>query len=311
MKAARIALALVFSVVAPLPGSSAPKIGVLLRDKDIFYGAVEKGAVERASSLGVELIVKAPLTANQLSQQLAMLAALEKEQIDALVASPLTVDEFKEPLARLSARGVKIVILETVFPEGTAHAYLGYNQVEMGQTAARLLLERTPEGAEVAMLRANSLERVSLREKTILNMVRELRPNIVMHADVMAGSTHGDDYQMLGVLFQKHPNIKSLCTPFSASTKAGIKFIKEKGLAGTVVHVGFGTGLSPEAVEALESGAMQVWIAQQPKLFGVKGVEAAVDLISGKPVPAVVDVPYYIVTKANLHEPEIEGLRNL
>jgi ribose transport system substrate-binding protein len=174
-----------------------------------------------------------------------------------------------------------------------------------------VFVEKLPAEGEVAMLRANSLERVSLREKTFLNKVRELRPALAMHADVMAGSTPGDDLKMLGLLHQKHPGIVGLCTPFSASTRAGIQFIKDHGLAGKVVHIGFGTGLTPAAFEAIESGALHVYIAQQPRLFGVKGVEAAIDLINGKTVPPVIDVPYFVVTKENLHTPEVEVLRNL
>jgi len=76
-----------------------------------------------------------------------------------------------------------------------------------------------------------------------------------------------------------------------------------------VLHFGFGTGLPAEVVEAIENGVTQVWIAQQPKMFGVRGVEAAVALVAGKPVPPVIDVDYCVVTKENLHDPKIQALR--
>lgn len=307
LKPLALASLVVFSAASAL---AAPRIGVLLRDQDIFYGSVKVGAAEAGAAAGAEMLIKAPQMANSLSQQLAMLAALDKEPLDALIASPLTADEFKEPLAKFAARGVKIVLIETVMPEGTANTYLGYNQKEMAETAARLFARLVQDGDEVAMMRANSLERVSLREKTLLATIHELLPKSTVHADIMAGATKGDDYEKSLLLLERHPAIKAVCTPFSASSIGMIKALQEKKLTGKVLHVGFGTGLPPAAAEALESGAMQGWIAQQPKLFGSRGVEAAIDLINGKTVPATIDVQYFVVTKANLQEPAIVALRN-
>lgn len=289
--------------------AAAPRVGVLLRDKDWFYAEVEKGATEAAAQAGAELVVKAPLIANALNQQMAFLAALEKEPLDALVISPLTVDEFKEPLARFRAKGVKIVLVETVMPDGTADTYLGYNQKDMAEAAARLFAPLVQGANEVAMLRANSLERVSMREKTFLAVLHDLQPAVTIHADVMAGSTKGDDFEKLGVLFERHPDVKAICTPFTASTMAMVKFSRERSLSGKVAHLGFGSGLPAEVAESIESGATAVYIAQLPRQFGVRGVQAALDLVAGKAVPATIDVDYLVVTQANLQSPEVQALR--
>ena len=63
-------------------------------------------------------------------------------------------------------------------------------------------------------------------------------------------------------------------------------------------------------IAAIETGAMQGWIAQEPRMFGVKGIDAAMDLINGKTVPPVIDIEYQIVTKANLNDPKIQALKN-
>src|SRR6478736_1807023 len=119
----------VMAVLSGTAGSAAPmKIGVLLKDRDLFWATAEKGAVAAGQAAGVEVIVKAPLVPNALGQQLAMLNALAKEQLDALVIAALTADDLKEPLAALAAKGVKIVVLETRLPDGIGRTYLGYNQ---------------------------------------------------------------------------------------------------------------------------------------------------------------------------------------
>ena len=131
-----------------------------------------------------------------------------------------------------------------------------------------------------------------------------------MYADVMAGAIRGDDFKQCNVLLDRHPGIKAICTPFTSSSMAMLKALKERNLAGRITHLGFGIGLPEEVAAALEAGTMQGWIAQEPRGIGSKGIEIALDLIAGKSVPATNDAPFVVVTKANLHDPAVEALRN-
>ena len=301
---------LLIIALSQLPGVAAPRIGVLLKDRDLFFAAVQKGAEEEGKALNVELSVKAPSKANAPGQQLTLLAVLEKEPLAALVISPLAADDFKEPVARLVARGVKIVALDSPLPEGLANTFLRYDQKALGEAVARYAASLIKDGDEVAMLRANTIETYSEREKAIIVTLKEVYPNVKLYLDVMAGAQKGDDYDQSALLLSRHPNVKVVITPISAGTLGMMKAIKEKNLAGKIQHVGFGVGLPDEVVAAIESGAMQGWIAQEPRMFGVKGIDAAVDLINGKKVPPVIDIEYQIVTKANLNDPKIQALKN-
>jgi ribose transport system substrate-binding protein len=305
----------VMAVLSATAASAAPmKIGVLLKDRDLFWATAEKGALAAGQAAGVELIIKAPLVPNALGQQQTMLAALAKEPLDALVIAALTADDLKEPLAALAAKGVKIVVLETRLPDGIGQTYLGYNQAHMAEDAARFFAGLVHEGDKAAMLRAISIEAsvdgMTVRERTLVTTFKKLQPKVPLYSDVVVGSERQDDYAKSLLLFERHPDIRAVCTPFSASSMAMIRALKDKGLAGKVIHVGFGSSLPDSVVAAIESGAMQGWIAQQPRLFGSKGVEAAIDLVRGKPVPATIEVPYFIVTPANLKDPQVQALRN-
>ena len=301
---------LLIIVLSQLPGMAAPRIGVLLKDRDLFFAAVQKGAEEEGKALNVELVIKAPSKANAPGQQLTLLAVLEKEPLDALVVSPLAADDFKEPVARFVAKGVKIVSLDSPLPEGLANTFVRYDQKSLGAAVARYAARLIKDGDEVAMLRANTIETISDREKAIIATLKEIYPNLKLHLDVMAGAQKGDDYDQSALLLSRHPNVKVVITPISAGTLGMMRAIKEKKLTGTVQHVGFGVGLPAEVITAIETGAMQGWIAQEPRMFGVKGIDAAVDLINGKTVPPVIDIEYQLVTKANLNDPKVQALKN-
>ncbi len=301
---------LLLIALSQLSSVAAPRIGVLLKDRDLFFAAVQKGAEEEGKALNVEVSVKAPSKANAPGQQMSLLAALEKEPLAALVVSPLAADDFKEPIARFMARGVKIVALDSPLPEGLANTFLRYDQKALGEAVARYAASLIKDGDEVAMLRANTIETYSEREKAIIVTLKEVYPNVKLYLDVMAGAQKGDDYDQSMLLLGRHPNVKVVITPISAGTMGMMKAIKEKNLAGKVQHVGFGVGLPEEVIAAIEAGAMQGWIAQEPKMFGVKGIDAAVDLINGKKVAPVIDIEYQIVTKTNLNDPKVQALKN-
>lgn len=292
-------------------GVAAPlKIGILLKDRNLFWAQAEKGAIAAAQAGGVELIIKAPSVPNSLTQQLTLLAALSTESLDALIVAPLSAPEFREPLAGFRAKGVKIVALDTNAPDDLAAVYIGYNQTTMAEAAARFIGQIAPADAPIAMMRATSIEGMSVREKSLIATLRAIRGKSTIYHDIISGSERNDDYEKLLVLLKRHPDAKLVCTPFSDSSMAMIKVIREKHLEGKVLHVGFGSGLPAEVFQALEDGAMQGWIAQQPKLIGSLGVEAAIALAAGKNVPGSPDVPYFIVTQADLTKPEIVALRN-
>lgn len=287
---------------------AAPKIGVLLRDRDLFYGAVEKGALEAGAKLGAEVIVKAPVRANSTAQQVALLAALQHEALDALVVAPLTVAEFRQPLADLAAKGVKIVMIELTIPD-TPYPLIAYDQAEMAASAGRQIAGLVADGDAILLMRANSLDGVTVREKTLLATLKAARARSTVHSDFMTGLERGDDYPQTVKALQAHPETKLLCTAFTAASLSGIKVIEDQGLTGKVLHAGFGSGLPEDAVKAIERGGLQLWVAQQPKEIGSKAVETAVALVNGKTVPAIIPAPYALVTKANLATPEIQAIR--
>jgi len=293
-----------------LPALAGPKVGLLMKDRGVFWTSVEAGATEAVAAAGGTLVAKGPQTASNLGQQLALLSLLGGEEgLAALLVSPLSVEEFQRPLAVLKARGVKIVVLDTSPTDAFGDTFVGYDQEAMAREAGRFFAGLVQPGDEMAMLRANTLERISLREKTFVAAVKELHPDAVVHMDVMAGATKEDDYPQSCLLLERHPGIRAVATMFTAPSLGMLRAIKDKEVGGKIRHLGFGTGLPAAAVEAIEAGRLQGWVAQQPSFIGKKAVEAAFALLAGKTVPRWIEVEYVVVTKANLADPGIQALR--
>ena len=68
------------------------------------------------------------------------------------------------------------------------------------------------------------------------------------------------------------------------------------------VFVG-GVDATSEALAAMQAGDLEVTVFQDAKGQGKGGVDAAVDLVSGKTVANnLVDIPYVLVTPANIQD---------
>ena len=52
----------------------------------------------------------------------------------------------------------------------------------------------------------------------------------------------------------------------------------------------------------MQAGDLEVTVFQDAKGQGAGGVDAALNLIQGKAVPAYVDIPYQLVTPANIQD---------
>jgi len=84
-----------------------------------------------------------------------------------------------------------------------------------------------------------------------------------------------------------------------------------RGLAGRIPFIAFGYNLNPEVAAALESGALQGWIARQPKEVGYQAVATALALIRGETRAPILPIDFVVITPDNLKEPTIQALLNL
>ena len=290
---------------------AAPKIGVLFKDKSPgFWVLAEKGAEETAHALGAEVNVKAPPTVLDGSAQLRLLAALAAEKPDALVIAATNPESVEAAVAELAAKGVKIVTVDTPLKDGLANTFVGADQVAMAEAAAKVFLSIIVDGDEVALLRNNSVDRTVITRETTLREALKAKSNVTFHGDIYASSEKDSEDERAVVLLTKYPGTKAVFASATRGTLSTIKAVRAKGLVGKVHVVGFGTYLPAEAAKAFEDGILVGWIAQKPKDLGVKAVQAAVALVKGETVPAVMRPDFLLVTQDNFRSAEAQALLN-
>lgn len=300
-----IRLVLFFGFTSAVLPAAPIKVGVLLKDRKEFWIAAEQAILAAAAKQpGFEFIVKAPPLNYSPHQQRLMLHALMKEELAALIIAPLDGSLFQTEIAALKEKGTKIVALDTNFTAGRADVFLGHNQEAMAKEAGEVFAKLVGEANSGGILRPNNPGGVTLRERVFIGSFRAAARTAKLHLDVYSSD---DDEGQFHLLLKTYPEMRAVATLFTGTSLTMARVIQERGAAGKIKHLGFGVGLPPDVVKAIDSGVTHAWVAQLPNKIGQQSVEIAVALAQGKTFPATLDVPHVIVTKENLESPEVKA----
>lgn len=300
------------SWAALVSASAAPKIGVLFKAKTPFWASMEKGAVDAGQKLGVEVIVKAPLSENDIAVQAQLLTGLANSGVEAIAIAPSSKDALAQPIAALAAKGVKIIILDSPLGGDAPYVFVGTDQRAAGEAAGKLLNTLVGETDVISILQHNQTSIASVdRAQGATDVLRAASPKRVIHADIYASTEKGVETERSNLLLTKYPQTKGIIATGSAGTMAMLNVLKEKHPDRAIKFVGFGFNLNPDVVAALGQGVMHGWVAQLPYKVGYQSIETAVALLKGDMVPSTVYTPVVVVTKANLKDPDVQALLSL
>ena len=303
----RLLGALLAGLTVASPLHAAVKIGVLLKGHSAFWSAAEQGCVETGKKLGVDVIVKMPVSESDIAVQIQLLDGLVTEGIQALVIAPCSTTALSGPVAAAAAKGIKIVVIDTAI-DGEMPVLIATNHTDAGAVAGRLLASVVSGTDEVSFLKHSKTSgATTLREVSAFGELRLAHPSLVITRDIFTG-TDGHEIEKARLLLTEHPNTKAILASGTPGSMAMLKTLEESKRAGTIKFVGFGFNLNSTVAAALDSGAMLGWIAQLPNEIGAKGVTAAVALLNGQPVQEVTFCDFLVITKANLHDPRVQAL---
>lgn len=270
---------------------------------------MEQGAREAAEKRGVEIVVKTPPSENDIAAQVQLLNALVAQGVEVIVIAPSSKEALTPPLAALAAKGMKIVIVDSSLGSDGPGVFVGSDQHAAGEAAGTFLGSLMPDGGEITFLKHNQTSSAAAeREQGALERLRASHPKAVIHGDIYASTEKGVEAERAALVLSKYPETKGIIATSSSGTLAMIEVLRAKKAGGTIKFVGFGYNLTPAAAEAIEQDIMQGWVAQLPHRIGAQGIETAIALTKGENVPPVVYTPVVIITKDNLHQPEIQAL---
>jgi ribose transport system substrate-binding protein len=261
------------------------------------WASVTKGAEEEAKKLGVKLILIAPPQEGDVQAQINQVEDQLAKGVDALALAPGDPNAFAPIVDDAIKSGVPVVFVDTKgINEGVT--FIGTNNMNGAELAAKFICDKTPKGSDVAILTGiESQSTALLRRDGAIKGFKNCGLNIVATQTAEWDTAKGRSVTESIIL--KNPNIKAIFASNDNMGLGAMQALKDADMNDVVV-VGFDA--TPDAATSILKGEMTATIAQFSYNMGAYGVKYALELANGGSIDINIDTGTQLVTKANAND---------
>ncbi len=268
-----------------------------------FFQTMESGIKDQASTAGLPVTVQAANSITDTTGQGDKLNGLAGQDFKCFIINPITGTNLIQGVASLSAKNVPIINIDSPIDEDAAKSanakiatYIGTDNTDAGSKAAVQMGTLLPQGGKVALIGGTAGDVTSAAR---LDGFTSGKPaNITIISTVAADWERQQALTKATDIMTANPDLAGF---FVANDDMGLgvaQAIANKGKTGQIKVISVDG--NKDAFDAVKAGGIDAVVAQFPYVIGAMGVEACQAAIAGKTLPATVDAPVQVVTKANV-----------
>ncbi len=293
-------------------GAKKWKIGFLAGTTDPFYSTMQRGALQAANDLGVDLIVQIPKAWNATEQTPMLDAMVARGDLNFLFLAPVDKDAMIPPLKKANDAGLPILTVDTFVGDGDYAngpvkfplSFIASDNKQGGVIACNALADSIGKKGKVYIQ--------SVRRGTSSTDAREdgCKEALKAYPDItlVAVDYNNDDAStaqaQVTAMLQKTPDLAGIFGTNVFSAQGSGTVVKNQGLSGKVKVVAFDA--TADAISMLRAGTADLVIAQKPSDMGYLAVEmAAAYLNNVTSIPPSIPTGYAVITRDNMDKPEI------
>ncbi len=285
-------------------GSGSPtKVAAVIKGLDNpFFQAMQQGIEGQAKTVGVQVTVQAANSITDTTGQADKLTGLAGQDYSCYIVNPISGTNLIQGLAQLAAKQRTVVNIDSPVEKAAAEAanvrpatYIGTDNVQAGQTAAKQMVTLLPGGGDVAAIGGISGDATSAAR--IDGFTKGIGSSLKLVQTVAANWDRQEALTQATNVLRAKPDLAGF---FVANDDMGLgvaRAIADAGKAGKVKVISV-DGI-PDALKAVKAGQIDATVAQYPYAIGSMGVQACQAAAAGKKLPANVTAPVALVTAAN------------
>ncbi len=264
-----------------------------------FWGYERDGFEAAAKKYGVGFQTYAVTDEASITEQLDKANSALKSGCSALLASPISATALDSVFKEALAKGIPSIILNDAQGTVPGVVYVGPDALTIGSTAADYIANLLPDGGNVAMIEgdpgsSNAQNRGKGFKAQLAN-----HPNLKLVASTTAKWDTNTAQTVAAGMLTANPDIKAFYSQNDGMAFGVQAAIAAKGLTGKVILVGT-DGIPQAKKQIAEDKGYTATVSEMPTTEGSSGVKVALWLLAGKGVPAWVDVPAFVIDKANV-----------
>lgn len=279
---------------------------------DAFYITMRKGAELAAKGLGVNLVFQGAPDFNP-TLQVPVLNSIIARKPDAILIAPTDKQQLIAPLKAAHDAGITVVTVDTFIDDGNYQdgsgmgdfplSYIASDNVLGGRMAARALAKSINERGKVYV--SNVRPGISTTDQREQGFKEEIQkyPNI----QLLNTQFNDDDANKASAQLQAvAARNQDLAGVFGANLFSAIGAadgVKSLGKTGQIKVVAFDA--PTRIIDDINSGLIDLAIAQHPAEIGYYGVVTAYAVLMGQSVPISIGTGFTVMDKSNINNPEI------
>jgi len=273
-----------------------------------FWQAVNSGAKEEATKLGVTITFEGPAAETDIDGQLQMVQSAIDRKPDAIGFAALDPKACVPLMDAAKAANIPVVQFDagcdSEYPKNISKT----DSLKAGAIAAQHMSKLMGDKGKVGIVSHSQINSTGVeRRDGFVNEMKQNHPNIKI-VDIQYGDgDHLKSAEIAKAMIAANPDLAGLYGTNEGSAIGIVNAVKELGLpAGKITVVGFDSGQTQ--IDAIKSGAMAGAITQDPIGIGRSTVESAVRVIEGMPVEKIIDTGSYWYDKSNIDDPKIAAV---
>lgn len=265
-----------------------------------FWRSVFAGAEAAAAEYNLELSIAGPETEEDYAAQNEMVQEAVAQGAEAIVFSAIDYENNAGAIEEAIRAGVRVVAIDSSVNADGVSAYIGTDNYAAGRQAAQAALDAMAEDVKVGIVNfdvnsANGQE----RERGAREAFEESgRAEIVSVINTLAEAE--DACEGAVAMLQDHPEINALLAFNEPTTVGAAQAVEQLGRTEEIWLVGFDSNVA--SVDAMQTGAVDALVVQNPYAMGYLGVESAYRLLAGQKadVPVLQDTETSTVTRETM-----------
>ncbi len=269
-----------------------------------YWLIVKAGADAAAKKYGAKVQMLGPSVPTDIATQVSIANDQITRRVDAIL---LTAGDKKAlvPVAeRAKTEGVPLITVDSGVESDAPLSYIATDNVQASKVAAEELAKLVGNKGKVLLMSFVA------GSQTAAEREKGFKEGIAQFSNIQLVGTQyslADATRAMTIMDNVLTATPDLAGVFASEEKtaAGVaRQLEISGKAGRVKFVAFDA--SEAEIQALQKGAIDALIVQQPFQMGYLGVEFAVKAIKGEQIPKFVETPIVVVTRENFKNPDIQ-----
>ena len=308
-----IIIILMLAVLTSCVSSTVPGQGedinikvIVKKQNHEFWAVVEMGTEAAGREFGVNVDYIGPTSEEDIEGQIRMVEAAIEDKVDAIVLAAIDYERLVPAAEKAKEAGIPVVIIDSNINSDKMNGFVGTDNVEAGRVLGEAMVEAIGMNIDIVIVSfVKGASSSNKRETGVLEAVGRY-PDINVLDVLYCNSEEAIAKQLTIDALNKYPDIDAFVCLNAYATVGTARGIIETEKTGEIKIIGFDS--TPEEIEYLESGSIELLVVQNPFSMGYLGVKYAIDAINGISMPKNVSTGTVVINKNNMYLPENQKL---